>query len=306
MLRAFFTLSKSEQRGIIILIILILIIGIANLFLPYLIESQSESNLKKYHSEIEFFLEEQKLIADSINIEILQNSGDIDLEIALQKITPFTFDPNKLPVEAWKKMGFTESQIRTIKNYEAKGGKFRQKEDLKKIYSISDTEFNIIEPYIVIPSPYKSTPGKVVNKKKVIDEVDYNIIEINNADSTELINSLGFSPWLAKRTLAYGKLLGGFIAADQLKEVYGLSDSFYDKIEQYVTADTNLVKKIDINKIEFKELLKHPYFDYNTTKSFFNLRNKIGLFTDVNQIKMVDGINDSTFNKVSYYLYIRP
>ncbi len=64
-----------------------------------------------------------------------------------------------------EKLGLTDKQISTIKNYEAAGGKFKRKEDLKKIYSISDIEYKILEPYINIPSLYKSKTGKVIKKK---------------------------------------------------------------------------------------------------------------------------------------------
>src|SRR5690606_10593866 len=60
------------------------------------------------------------------------------------------FDPNNLPAEEWRKMGFSENQVKVIKNYEAKGGKFYTKKDVAKIYSISDEEYARIEPYIRI------------------------------------------------------------------------------------------------------------------------------------------------------------
>lgn len=305
-LRAFFSLNKSEQRGIIVLVFIILLIAVVNLFLPYLVSSDSESDLLKYKAEIEVFLNEQQILIDSVNIEHLQNSGEIDEAIALQKIKPFYFNPNKLPVEAWKKMGFTDQQISTIKKYEAKGGKFKRKEDLKKIYSISDVEYMIIEPYINIPSVYKSNTGRVIKKKTVVRKTAYKNININSADSTQLINSLGLSPWLAKRTISYRKILGGYINKEQLKEVYGFNDNLYNSVEKYIDIDTTTIVKIDINSVDFKVLLKHPYFDYNTTKSLINTRTKIGSFSSVNQMKLIDGINDSIFNKIKYYVYIRP
>jgi len=305
-IKAFFSLNKSEQRGIIVLIFIILLIAVVNLFLPYLIEPNSDSDLSKYKAEIEEFRSKQQLLTDSVNIKNLQNSGEINEAIALQKIKPFSFDPNKLPVEAWKKMGFTDQQISTIKKYEAKGGKFSKKEDLKKIYSISDIEYEIIEPYIHIPSNYKSKTGRVIQKKSVERKISCKNVNINSADSILLINSLGLTPWLTKRIISYRNILGGYINKKQLQEVYGLDEDVYKSIEKYIEIDTTLIIKIDINNVNFKDLLKHPYFDYNITKSTINTRTKIGSFSSVNQIKLIDGINDSTYSKVMYYLYIRP
>ena len=304
--KAFLSLNKSEQRGIIVLISIIFLIAVGNLLMSYFVTSKSESYLLNYSAEINSFLKEQKSFIDSVNIENLQNSGEIDEAIASQKIKPFEFNPNKLPVEAWKKMGFTDQQIRTIKNYEAKGGKFKRKEDLKKIYSISDVEYKIIEPYINIPSLYKSKTGKVIKRKNNPAKVTYKKIEINSANSTELTTSLGLSSWLAKRTISYRDILGGYVENDQLKEVYGFNDSIFNSVKKYIIVDTSTIVKIDINNVEFKKLLKHPYFDYNTTKSLLNTRNKISSFSSIDQLKLIDGVNDSTLNKVKDYLYIQP
>jgi DNA uptake protein ComE-like DNA-binding protein len=274
--------------------------------LPYIVTSKSETNLIKYRSDIDSFLKNQKLLRDSVNIEFLQNSGEIDMAIASQKIKPFEFNPNKLPVEAWKKLGLTDKQISTIKNYEAAGGKFKRKEDLKKIYSISDIEYKILEPYINIPSLYKSKTGKVIKKKTSPKIIIYKNTDINSANSDELRASLGLSSWLANRTVSYRDILGGYINAQQLKEVYGFNDSIFRTVEKHVIIDTCNIVKIDINNVEFNKLLKHPYFDYNTTKSLFNTRNKIGSFSSFDQLKLIDGINDSIYNKVKYYLYFQP
>ena len=305
-LKAFLTLNKSEQRGIIILLVIIIIIVIINLLLPYIFESRLDSKKIVYDTEIQNFLDNQQDIKDSIRIEKLQNTGKMDYDIASTKLTPFEFNPNNLPEDAWKKLGFTDRQIKNIKNYEAAGGKFNRKEDLKKIYSISDVEYSILEPYIIISSPYKSKKGKIIKKKTNIKKLSLVDIEINSADSLQLLSSLGLSPWLARRIISYKSLLGGYTIVSQLKEVYGLTDSIFNCIENHILIDTSLVKKIDLNNVKFKELLIHPYFDYNTTKSIINTRQKVGKFTNLDQLKMIETINDSILNKVSYYLYIRP
>ena len=297
-IKAFLSFSKSEQRGIIVLVIIILLIAGVNILLPYFVDSTSKLDVSKYKSEIDLFLHEQQLISDSVNIENLQNSGEIDHSIAIQKIKPFFFNPNNLPVESWKQMGFTDRQIRTIKNYESKGGKFKRKEDLKKMYSISDAEYEIIEPYISIP---ESKNGKLSQKR-----INYKNIDINSADSSELIESLGLSPWLANRTILYREALGGYMNKNQLKEVYNFTNEMYIPIENFIEIDTSLISKIDINNVNFKKLLKHPYFDYTLTKRIFDIRYKIGSFSSVDQLKLIEGVNDSIYNKIKYYLYIRP
>ena len=304
-IKAFLSLNKSEQRGIIVLICVIIIISLYNIALPYISQYNFNNDLKKYNTEINSFLEKQKILQDSANIEFQQNSGDINMELALQKIVPHKFNPNKLPVDEWKKMGFTDKQISNIKKYEAKGGKFKRKEDVKKMYSISDVEYAIIEPYINIPSSYKSNSGKTILKTSVNKKLKQKVTNINSASVKQLEANLGLSSWLAKRTIAYKNALGGYFNKNQLKEVYGLNDSIFKSIEEFISIDTANITKIDINNIEFKQLLKHPYVDYNTTKLLLNTRNKIGSFSSINQLFLIDNMADSTINKINGYVVFR-
>ena len=232
-LRAFFTLNKSEQRGIIVLVILIVLVGLLNLLLPVLIP-ESKPDFSIHQKKIDDFLNEQKRLSDSVENNKV-NSDDIDHEAAVNKLAPFIFNPNKLPVEEWEKMGFTMDQIRTIKNYEEKGGSFKRKEDLKKIYTISDQEYRIIEPFIVIPVSKNTSTRKQV--------------ELNSTNATELINSLLLSSKLAERTIKFRNLLGGFYKKEQLREVYGISNDIYEDVKDYLTIDPDLIKKLNINEI---------------------------------------------------------
>ena len=303
-IKSFFILNKSEQRGIIFLIIIIIVLVLIDALLPHFIATPSHNNVKKYSNEINAFINDQDSIADSINIASLNNRTDIDYEIAIKKITPYgNFNPNKLPSSMWKQMGFTDSQIKNIKNYEAKGGKFNTKEDLQKIYTISKIEYSIVEPYIVIPSKYKSKTGKVTRNRNFRHKTNLKKTNINSANNNQLIKHLGLTNWLANRVISYKNILGGYIKKEQLKEVYGLNDSIYGIIKNYIVIDSSSIKKININTVKFKKLLKHPYFDYNTTKSIFNTRDKIGAFTSMDELRLINGVNDSIIELILPYVY---
>lgn len=300
--RSFFTLSKSVQRGILFLIILIIILIIINLLLPYFVNN-TNTDFSEFKSEIEEFRKTQQTIADSIRIEQLQNRGELDEVLAKQKLKPFPFNPNMLPEEAWTELGLSEKQIKTIKNYEAKGGKFRKKEDLKKMYCISDAEYNILESFIRIPSEFKSKPSPS-KKKTVKKKIRYLTLEINSADSSAFVTSLKMAPWIAKRVVNFRNILGGFSKAQQLKEVYGFDAAYYNKIEKYITIDTSLITKININISSFKEILRHPYISYDITKEIANHRKKEGPYKSTNQLIDLGILSESSFIKLKPYLSV--
>jgi len=300
--KSFLTLSKSVQRGILFSIILIIILIVINLLLPFFV-TNTHVDFSEFKSEIEEFRKSQQNIADSIRIEQLQNRGELDEILAKEKLKPFPFNPNMLPEEAWFELGLTEKQIKTIKNYEAKGGKFRKKEDLKKMYCISEAEYNILESFIRIPSEFKSKPSPSKNKP-IVKQFRYLTLEINAADSSALVNSLNIAPWIAKRVVNYRDILGGFSKAQQLKEVYGFDPTFYNKIEKYISIDTSLITKININTASFKEILRHPYISYDITKGIVNQRKNKGPYESTIRLIELGILSESLFIKLSPYLSV--
>ncbi|PKP31174.1 MAG: hypothetical protein CVT99_09700 [Bacteroidetes bacterium HGW-Bacteroidetes-16] len=300
----FFSLNKSEQYGILVLTIIVLVLLLANLLMPFFVSPGQNTHLEAFKNEIEAFKQIQQSKRDSIYIEDLQNSGMLEMEIALQKIKPIPFDPNKLPDEIWLKMGFTPTQVKNIKNYEAKGGKFYRKEDVKKLYSISDAEYQLIEPYIQIKSPYQTKPAK--ENPKFIKTESKRLLptEINSADAGVLENNLGINPWLAKRVIDYRTLLGGFHKVEQLLEVYGMKPETYEKILLFISIDTLMINKIDLNTVTFKEMLRHPYLDYETTKSIIDTRKKIKSYSSLDQLHQVPSITDTIFQRIAPYFFI--
>src|SRR6218665_659922 len=102
----------------------------------------------------------------------------------------FYFDPNSLDEAGWKKLGMREKTIATILNYRNKGGKFRQAEDIKKIWGLRPGEAERLMPYVKIASPdansnsrnYSNEFTKAPPKTKT-----YAMVDINTADTTALI-----------------------------------------------------------------------------------------------------------------------
>lgn len=307
--RAFFTLSRSEQRAIVIILILTILVVVINLMLPAIIYRQ-KADFSDFEKNVEDFQQAQQSIFDSIEIERLQNRGELDFTLAQQKIKPFKFDPNDLPVELWKQLGLTSKQVKMIKNYEDKGGSFLQKEDLKRMYCISDAEYKVLEPYIAIKTPYKTLDASQLNKPGTGDskskkrKIVYSIVEINTADITELTSQLHLPEWLAKRVIKYRNLLGGYAVPEQLFEVYGFESNQMNKIREYLLINKALIRKLNLNKSSFKDLLKHPYISYEITQNIVNYRLENGDFKSINDLVDDEIISESLFIKLKPYLTV--
>ncbi|NOY51380.1 MAG: helix-hairpin-helix domain-containing protein [Chlorobi bacterium] len=315
----FFTLGKGEQKGIVILFLLVFGIWSAQILLPYLFTG-NDTEFADYKNDILNFRLSHKAYTDSMNLRGKQLKGSLDYDESLQLLKPFDFDPNKLDKLSFMEMGFSEKQFKVIKNYLEKGGRFYKKEDFKKIYGISNAEYQIVEPYIIIDTEgfMKKKQTAIIKKDRKVKKASsriksakakknpvYMITELNSADTIKLVNNLHIKAKLAKRIIKYRELLGGFYEKEQLLEVYGFPTAYYKRIQPFLLVDSLLIRKIYINEVGFKALLKHPYFNYETTKLIFNAKSRSPLnqFSNYEGLKQRTAINDSLGSRIKHYLY---
>jgi len=84
-------------------------------------------------------------------------------------------------------------------------------------------------------------------------------IELNTADSAELVKLYGIGPYYAQKILEYRERLGGFAIPEQLLEIKGFDkdrlDGFYDR----VFADTSFIRKINLKTASENQLANHLY-----------------------------------------------
>jgi competence protein ComEA len=299
-LKNYFNFNKGERTGIIVVIAII----IAILAYPYLTKVTFKDNSEeflRFSKEIEQFEASLKYATDSADEARRLDFQQMDRSVAQNKLTPFVFNPNMLPSEQWSKMGLKDWQIKVIKTYEAKGGKFYKKEDFKRMFCISPSEYEILEPYISIPEQ----KNEYADRKPEIKEVKKkSLVDLNTADSLTLLTLYGIGPSFAKRIIKYRNLLGGFYCKNQLLEVYGFDKDRLDKIESVCDVNPSGIKRININTVKTEELKKHPYLDYYTAKAIVDQRIILGRFTSLQQIKAIPLIHDDLFNKIQPYFTI--
>jgi competence protein ComEA len=295
-LNNYLTFTRRERRGIVVLSSILLCLILSGRIIPYFATQEFDNSLQI--NEIEAFLREQE--------NLKQQLEKTDFTPAQQQykskkiLELFPFNPNHLPESEWEKLGLSEKQIKIIKNYESKGGKFNKKEDLKKIYGIQPSLYNKLEPYIVIPRIHQDKP-ETSNK---IEYPTISLMELNSADSVSLLKLKGIGPSYAGRIMKYRDLLGGFERSDQLLEVYGMTEELYELIVPHIYLEQKEIKKININKCDKKDLSKHPYISWNVANSLINYREKHGLYNSVEDIKKSDLVNDELYLKLASYLTV--
>lgn len=235
---------------------------------------------------------------------------------------PFPFDPNTIERQEWIDLGFTDRQVDGIERYMSKGGRFRVKRDLAKLYSIRPGQYERLEPFILLPDSvprrtnrpkerYPRADGTKMQQlpSRTADHRDHSSIrrvEVNSADSTELVALSGIGPSFAKGILKYRESLGGYVSLDQLAEVYVLQDKpdALLRLRDLLVVDTLAIRKIPINTCTAEDLAAHPYVRWKLAKPLVAFRQQHGPFQRVEDIRGCVLVNEEVFRKLAPYLSV--
>jgi len=281
-IKNYLAITKKEWNGLVVLVILIVLTAL----MPYVYQLLHKDNTINKKDFDEALSQLTKVGGDSSN-HFKTNANNTHHQMAM-----FPFNPNTVSVEQWEQLGLTEKQAGVIKHYLAKGGRFYTKQDLKKIYTLSDGDFSRLEPYVDIPRA-AGGPKEPLTVK---------MIEINSADSTKLSKIPGIWPALAKRIFRYKERLGGFIDKQQLKEIYGLDSSKFDELAPRVSVNAGLIKKISINSISLSQFQLFPYLSYKQKNAIIEYRNQHGNYTSIADFKNIAILDEVILRKIEPYL----
>jgi len=291
-IRSFFGFSRAQTNGFVALL---MIVSIALFSKPI------------YHSWVSSrpidFSTEQKTL-DSLTKqwriqqeeEVNQSSQGDDIAIAL-----FEFNPNTASADELKALGFSQRSVKGLINYRAKGGEFRIKADVKKLYGMDSAFYKTLVPYIQLPD-------KIVYEKKTTPysiERKFTIFNLNEADTTQFQGVYGIGPVLAKRIIKYREGLGGFVSNEQLKEVYGLDSAVINKLfKASFLAEDFIPRRININTADESVFSAHPYFSKKIAKTIVTYRFQHGKFQSVDDLRRIETLDKKVLDRVYPYLTI--
>lgn len=246
---------------------------------------------------------------------VLPESGTIKKRAANQLDTIFHFDPNTVTFDELVLLGLPEKTATAIDNYRKAGGKFRKPDDFARIRDIDDSVYNRLSPYINIvraeqPNKTYSKDTKTTKKAKTSnqgwqDRKEAAIVELNTADSTQLVAMYGIGPTTARRIISYRRLLGGFYSVEQLREVQNFNEETYIKLYPQFAVDTSKIKRINLNDFKYNDLKRHPYVTTAQLNSIMNYKKLMGRFNAVGDLLKYHLLDTLTYERVQPYLEVR-
>ena len=220
--------------------------------------------------------------------------------------TMFYFDPNTLDAVGWQKLGIKDKTIASMQKYISKGGRFREPDDLRKVWGLRDDEKERLIPYVRIAATAQPTytNNYTPYEKKPYEKKVPTAIDINAGDSAAFDALPGIGGGYSRRIINFRNRLGGFYKVEQIGETFGLPDSVFQKIKPLLKISGDDVKKLNINTAKEEELKAHPYIRWQLAKVITEYKKQHGDFKSLQDLRKIMAIDEETYSRITPYLTI--
>ena len=327
--KEYFTFSRRDRAGILILSVMIMAALIVPRILSALQPPSMQTDFSAFKQQIEQYSTQidsaQQASKEQYKNEKYgaENNPNFDpTEAVAVNLQPF--DPNQLTYQTARQLGLPARTAHTIENFLQKGGKFYKKEDLKKIYVLSEADYQRLEPYIQIPPKDGKTATanntSTPNANLPLQAFDPNQLNFERA------KQLGLNEKTAHAIENYLQKGGKFYKKEDLKKIYTLPETDYQRLEPYIqipakdtkpsntqTAQipttyssvgkpTKVSKPININTSDTTQWQQLKGIGSGYARQIVKLRNQFGGFANKEQLKEVYGMTPELYSQIEPYL----
>ena len=118
------------------------------------------------------------------------------------------------------------------------------------------------------------------------------VFDPNTADSSTLVH-LGFKPWQAKNMIKYRAAGGRYRKPEDLKKLYGMTDSMFQALTPYIYIAREEVDSLAVDSLRKDSL---PRWEEENKDTILNLRT-----ADTVELKMIHGIGSYRARQIVRY-----
>lgn len=301
-------LSNSARRGLLVLewLIILVVIGVC-------VFSWHKPKTENAQKVEQTFLKKKK-----------QNAA-ASYAVAEEKVETFPFDPNTADSTTLLRLGLAPWQVRAVYKYRAKHGRYHTPEDFKRLPGMTYELWERLGPQVRIARQFqyideadkrssyadrsssvseKSERTSIPQNKDSVSERPRKFetvtqVDINTADTTELMRIPGIGSYRSGKIVEYRRKLGGFIHAEQVMEACDLPD----EVLQWVRVNAAVpVRKVNVNKLSLQRLMNHPYITFYQARAIVEYRKAHGDLKGVEDLKGLEGFTPLKIEKLQLYL----
>lgn len=277
-----FRFNRSQRNGMFFLVVIILTVRLFSFFTD-----------RSYESRFWSLLEAENGL-DSLN--------DLKQERAYEV---YRFNPNYIDDFKGYSLGMALAELDRLYEYRKKGMYVNSVKEFKEVTELSDSLLKIISPYFRFPELKRVSPQITHQHLNGEESGVEGKLDINKAESRELMKIKGVGKVFSNRILKYRGLLGGYIEMNQLYEVYGLDSLVVRRIfRKFKVDDLSAIRKMNVNEASVKQLTSHVYIDKDFATAIVMYRTKKGEIKDLAELTKIQGFPSDKINLIQVYLTV--
>ena len=287
-------LSRSEKRGLLLLLFLLLCVCGGMLYV-----GMSE----RVGTSVQLSPED---VAELEAFATLTKERKKRQEEVRMPVQSFPFNPNTADSMTLLRVGLKPWQVKNLMAYRRAGGRWKDADDFKRLYGLSDEEFQRLRPYVQIPPAVKEVYFTEHDRARQ-DSLHHlrpekftqlTVLDLNTVDTLTLRKIPGIGVGYSRSIVSYRERLGGFVSVAQLKDIEGLPA----RIEEWFSVEEQVaVRTISINKSDFKTLVRHPYLSYEQVKVITTHIRKYGPLRSWKDLQLYPEFTPKDFERLTPY-----
>ncbi len=268
LLKNYFWFTSSQLKGLILLILI-------NFLLLSLLLNKNINSEKTVYNNNAFQKEVFDFYASLRPVfnKNLYNRLDRYIIARYDTLKLFPFDPNTATDEQFRRLGLTEKQIRNIREYQQRGGRFITKDDFKKVYSIRTRQYLILKPYILLP-----------DRKSHVSVPKLFYFDPNTVSEKQL-QQLGFTKKQAAAIIRLRNKGWKFYNAADFAKLNFVSDEMFTKLKPYIRIDKSKLIP-ELNSANFYDIF-YLVKDKKIASVIKKYRDRLGGFYSFDQLKEI-------------------
>jgi competence ComEA-like helix-hairpin-helix protein len=275
--------NRSQQNGIFLLVIIIIVLQAIYFFADFSSESNSEA------------LSQQKIETFQAQIDSIKLAR---AEADSLKIYPF--NPNYITDFKGYTLGMSVEEIDKLHQFRDEDRWINSAKDFQEVTGVSDSLLASISPYFKFPDWVIEAEKK---KSKVKAIASTPISDLNKAEAEELQKVNGIGEVLANRIVNYRTKIGGFRSEIQLKDIYGLNYETREKLrQQFQVFKDEEFGLININKAKILDLVDVPYIKYELAREIIDYRQLHEKISSFEELSKIESFPSDKIDRIQLYL----
>lgn len=282
-LKSHFVFNRSQQNGIFLLVIIIIVLQAIYYFLDFSTEDSAASLTPE---EVEAFQ------AQIDSIKLARAEAD--------SVRIYPFNPNYITDFKGYTLGMTVAEIDKLHQFRDENKWINSAKDFQKVTGVSDSLLASISPYFKFPDWVIEAEKK---KSEVKVTTSISVSDLNKAEAEELQKVNGIGEVLAHRIVNYRTKIGGFRSELQLKDIYGLNYETREKIQrQFRIIEKENFSLININQARLLELVEVPYIKYELAREIIDYRQLHEKIESFEELSKIESFPSDKIDRIQLYL----